>query len=62
MNFANAFNLRTQETKLGRTELKACLVCIVSSKTARAKQRNPVLKIMESEKALVLRSLGIYYN
>jgi hypothetical protein len=38
----NAFNLSTQEAEAGGSEFVASLVYIVSSRTARATQRNPV--------------------
>ena len=41
---AHAFNPRTREAEAGGFEFKASLVYRVSSRTARAAQRNPVSK------------------
>jgi hypothetical protein len=41
---AHAFNPSTQEAEAGGFEFKASLVYKVSSRTARATQRNPVSK------------------
>lgn len=56
---AHAFNLSTQEAQAGRyCEFKAVLVYIVSSRTARATQRNLVLKIeSNSGEACIARIL-----
>jgi hypothetical protein len=40
---AHSFNPSTQETEAGRSESKANLVYRVSSRTAKATQRNPSL-------------------
>jgi hypothetical protein len=41
---AHSFNPSTREAEAGEFEFKASLVYKVSSRTARATQRNPVLK------------------
>jgi hypothetical protein len=46
----HAFNLSTWEAEAGKSEFKASLVYRVSSKTARATQRNPVSKKKEKGK------------
>ena len=40
----HTFDPRTQEAEAGGSQLKESLVYTVSSKTAKATQRNPVLK------------------
>ena len=40
----HTFDPRTQEAEAGGSEFEASLVYTVSSKTAKATQRNPVLK------------------
>jgi hypothetical protein len=47
---AHAFNLSTWEAEAGGFELEASLVYRVSSRTARATQRNPVLKKTKKQK------------
>jgi hypothetical protein len=41
---SHVFNLSTQEAEAGGSAFKASLVYIVSSRTARATQKNPVSK------------------
>jgi hypothetical protein len=50
---AHAFNPSTQEAEAGESEFEASLVYKVSSRTARARQRNPVSK----KKKILLLSL-----
>jgi hypothetical protein len=47
---AHAFNPSTWVAEAGRFELEASLVYKVSSRTARATQRNPVLKKQTNKK------------
>ena len=48
---AQAFNPSTQEAEAGGSEFEASLVSMVNSRTARATQRNPVLKEKERNQA-----------
>jgi hypothetical protein len=47
---AHAFNPSAQEAEAGGFEFEACLVYRVSSRTARATQRNPVSKNKQTKK------------
>jgi hypothetical protein len=47
---AHAFNPSTWEAEAGRSEFEDSLVYRVSSRTARAIQRNPVLKKTKKQK------------
>jgi hypothetical protein len=55
---AHTFNPSTQEAEAGRFEFEASLVYKVSSRTARAIQRNPTLKKQKTKtKKEVMRRL-----
>jgi hypothetical protein len=53
---AHAFNLSTQEAEAGRFEFEASLVYRVSSRTARATQRNPVSKSKKIKNKKILKN------